>query len=943
MTHVLSSVDQKRTWDNNIIQDGAVWREVRQHLTIMEPFPAIEGTLVALSHTFKIRSDVLFLAEMCCCGEIHHVLVKKLNQLYWHQLLEVGSRFRITNLKPSVLYKGDHNVPVLHTSQLSQLIKLEDEHDDGVADLKLDRCLISYKGVISAVIDKEAGVYELDGRIRLVISYLLELTGELWNNDLLEDHVQTVTTAGVSDRLSGVNRLYNCIDVGDYVMVYHAHHSKIAGILHLICCGRSFVRKKRNSPVNSEIRKSQSSVVDVVHAYNPGILGLIWLLNLQRCLIAALCPGTVDEKYIKRRQWNGNRGLLTKLIKEAARRNIMNKESRSLLKEFLLSHHQCIVTREFVPPFTLVSVASLKTSVNEDHIECKNERLWHHAVLREDEPRVLVGKLQLGENGVLQIHQQESKIDFVIVGNKDNLFDMVGTVVAIYKFDLVEEKFCLIDRGMIENVCKKYILNKCSDVVVLNRPLNETQEISSIKNDIKFSFEIKIISKSGIVFNNPQVVKASSQNLSHDMFFIAQGIIESKDCHTIDKKWQKFVKFYGENALIHSCIQDGYCCMVQIPKSVNVELMMKKSQASACLRPLQSHFGTCECVSLPAGSSVIAVTQEKPHQSEINVIEVLDPLFEEGGLVSVTGIVKDKQYMTPKFASELRQHPSDTCNDYHIGIPGNKIIRILLQDNENAHSEIWLYFSSSFNNFTLHYPLAVIPGVRVIASCVQRNTSQKSKMIYLKSTVFTCLTPVTLPDPKVITYNPTMNRQNHYFLQDLSNCHGAFQCFATVGQIQKVSFNTVCNSCNSEMAKGSCTYIGCHAESAAKMTASAQVVIDDGTATALVFMNSVEQVQILLQLTHNQFASFNQHIVSGCHQLTYFSKQRDSGCGVSSIFENICSSDQLLRPLTFSCRKFSSQSQGNSQSIDRLHLYCLSLSELKPKEDFKTLLKYTKH
>ncbi|XP_045610974.2 CST complex subunit CTC1 [Procambarus clarkii] len=893
----------------------------------------IRGRLLALSHTFRISSEDMFFMEMCCGNKIHHIIVRRHSQLAWHQSLEVRSRYRITNLKTFVLFKDKYNIPVLLTTRLSMLTQLEEDERDDDLDVKQDKDLISYKGTITGVVDEEAGIYELDGRHRLIVSYLIDFAGELYTENLAE------------------SRTCKSLEKGDSITVYHAHYLRISGIFHLVCCARSLVRKIRKTPVHTHNKRSESSIVDSVHLYNPGIRGIIWLLDLQNSLISALCPKFVDEKLIRRRNWNGAcKSLLSNLIKEGARRNLLKRESRSLYQEFM-SHYECIVNQDFVAPFTAVTLDSLKTNINPESVAgCEAPTLWHHVVVDGNESKVLVGKLVCGDSGVLQVCQQTSQVplDLLIVGNKENVFHKVGAVVALFNFIVVIEEFNIFGKISVESVCKKYIMIKSSDVVILKESVNMPQKLIA-SSEMGSLYNIKIISKSCIVFNNFQSSKGVSGNEICDMFFIARAVVMRLQQRTVlDEMRQTFVRFSGSNALIHSCVQEGHQCLIKIPESENAELLMKKTHSNSWLRPLQSHFGTCECLYIPECVSVVDVTNENCHQTELSVTQILKPEFDNHGLISVIGTVKERAHMTPKFISEIRCFTVDAANKYHVGVPGSKIIRVLLEDQENSNSEIWLYLNSTSNNFIQHYPLGIIPGVSVIASSVKRNVSKANK-VYLQGTVFTCLVPVALPAP--ISNLPHRKRKKFVYLRDAPQ-HGAFVCFATVGRIIKVSLKSVCCFCNSDMVEGSCTYVGCHAQPTGKIVAAAQVIIDDGTSTALVFIDSVDQVQILLQLSHQQFKLLENNIISGFHQLTYLSiKRRDRELGNSQIllasvsskvFEKLCSNDQLLRPLTFTCRRFSSQSQGPSRYKDRLHLYCLELSEIHPNVDSEKLVKHAK-
>ncbi|KAK8752685.1 hypothetical protein OTU49_006855, partial [Cherax quadricarinatus] len=256
------------------------------------------------------------------------------------------------------------------------------------------------------------------------------------------------------------------------------------------------------------------------------------------------------------------------LIKEAANRKLILLGQRSLIQEFLVSHHQCIVTREFVAPFVAVTMDSLKAEVNtgsEEYTDTKYQKLWDHVVSDGKISRVLVGKLLHVNSGVLQVHQLASKIDLVVVGIKENLFDKVGAIVALFDFQVVVEKFNITSKDSAGYTYKQYIMIKSSDVVVLKAPLSMTQELGIINSDTSSLYYIKLISKSGLVFS-PQVLRDKPQNIISGMYFIARVVISDMQFQKeLGEKWHTFVRFSGENALIHSCIDDGHGCIIKIP------------------------------------------------------------------------------------------------------------------------------------------------------------------------------------------------------------------------------------------------------------------------------------------------------------------------------------------------------------------------------------------
>ncbi|XP_047482535.1 CST complex subunit CTC1-like [Penaeus chinensis] len=905
---------------------------------------SVEGHLVALSHTFKICNDVLFLMEILSADEVKHILVRRKSQLTWHQQLDIPSKYMVTHLKPDILYKGKHNIPIFHATRKSELIFVETDEVSRLHNMCDDQSLISYKGTVTSVLDEDIGIYQLDGRTQLVISYIHDITGEIWN---MSEDLKDVEL--FSSRASGKER-YRFLKAGDKVMIFHAHFTKMDGTPTLSCCGRSLVMKERQSLVSPVGNRSPNATLDMLHYYNFGIRGLKWLAEVRDHLVSVLCPGIVERKHILRRKHNGERSVLTQLLRLVADRQLISANSRSLTLEFLSLTHQCVLNKDFEAPFTLLSVLDLESSANMD--ECDNEekqKIWSYNIDHHDPSRAVIGMLQLGQNGVLQLRDQHADIDLVVVGNKEDLLEKVGAIVVLFNTQYVQETFNIIAEGGEEKYIKKYMIVRNADMLVL-RLCDRAEKMEGTVTSVDTYYDIKILSKSNMICNQHQGRKLYKENLHVDMFFMAQAVIQKlnqKDSQ--EERWKTFVKFHGDNALYHPCLEDGICYKVRMPAATVCDMKMRKQYSNAWLQPLKPYFGTCECIYLPEESYIEGAVPGTKHLNESSVYQVLDSTFGECGPLSVKAVIKDRQHMTPKFPSEHKLSSAASSNRYHVGVPGNKIIRVLLCDCENPDEEIWLYLGSTSNYHIPQYSLGIIPGVTIIASCVLRNVSKQNKKIYLQSTVFTCLTPISKAAPDLSSFLPSIHNPKRRYLKDILGQPGlSFQTFATIGRICKVSFCCVCNFCNAEMVGSSCTYVGCHAQGSGKVVASAQVVIDDGTGTAMMFMSSVEHVKVLLQLKPHQYSLLSQEIVSGSHNLSYTSKFKDtdaggmlhpSESGLTKAMGTICSSNQLLRPVNMVCRMFKHQMQKDGQDGDRIHLYCVAISEIKPNINCEELLK----
>jgi len=117
--------------------------------------------------------------------------------------------------------------------------------------------LIFVQGVVSKVVDADAGIYLLDGtKVKLVTSYLRDICCEMSSCcKRLEDGVVREETEecqvceACNDhkcKAANLSRYHNrFLMEGDNVTIFYAHYDKREGQVCIICCGRSLVVNNR--------------------------------------------------------------------------------------------------------------------------------------------------------------------------------------------------------------------------------------------------------------------------------------------------------------------------------------------------------------------------------------------------------------------------------------------------------------------------------------------------------------------------------------------------------------------------------------------------------------------------------------------------------------------------------------------------------------------------
>lgn len=110
-----------------------------------------------------------------------------------------------------------------------------------------------FQAKVTEVIDEEAGIYLLNNCMKLYITFLKDLTGEVWNEEslykaetfveTLDNHqsYETLRTSHLSKNMD----VYQCLTVGDTIRIIRCHYILKEKKVTLVCCGRSYIINER--------------------------------------------------------------------------------------------------------------------------------------------------------------------------------------------------------------------------------------------------------------------------------------------------------------------------------------------------------------------------------------------------------------------------------------------------------------------------------------------------------------------------------------------------------------------------------------------------------------------------------------------------------------------------------------------------------------------------
>ncbi|CAG2210066.1 unnamed protein product [Mytilus edulis] len=153
----------------------------------------IIGRILVVSEIFSVKHDSLFCVRL---ESDVSILIKKKEFLYWQKFLSPKKEYLFTNMKPTTLQKGaghpvrlfvpsKNSIVYCPTPERSNILSLKDwmskagitevsidNKDYRATDKIVENNHISYQGVITSDEHAYLGIFELDQKIRLYLSYI---------------------------------------------------------------------------------------------------------------------------------------------------------------------------------------------------------------------------------------------------------------------------------------------------------------------------------------------------------------------------------------------------------------------------------------------------------------------------------------------------------------------------------------------------------------------------------------------------------------------------------------------------------------------------------------------------------------------------------------------------------------------------------------------------
>ncbi|XP_019615256.1 PREDICTED: CST complex subunit CTC1-like [Branchiostoma belcheri] len=393
---------------------------------------SIQGRVSELSTILRVKEVVFFMFKLSCPAEQQHipVIIKGPKLIHLYHLLEPRRDYIITGLKPTTLFKGSADSRNVYCSTAGTQVLPQSTEPQTVACLlsvlsasavpvgsdggtsETHTCshgggvrqkFCSYQGTITACVNSDVGIYQLDGKVRLHLGYQLH----------------------VSEGRG--------LRVGACVAVYNAHlvkeHTQGDAVC-LSCCTASCVVIQSFSTLNSPYKPPSShsaALKHLIYHLNPNLYELCSLLTAVRQLRLKFSSPIIS-------------GVVTSLFQQPSPvtgRLVLPQRQRNIYTEFLAEQHCCAplaglssVTK--LPSFQVPTVHELLQLAQQQaemeqnwarhssftSSDPSNALCWTYMVLQPEHfnpPLLLVSQLTCSRHsGELQLEDNTGRVACVI-------------------------------------------------------------------------------------------------------------------------------------------------------------------------------------------------------------------------------------------------------------------------------------------------------------------------------------------------------------------------------------------------------------------------------------------------------------------------------------------------------------------------------------------------
>ncbi|KAG7464496.1 hypothetical protein MATL_G00166260 [Megalops atlanticus] len=756
--------------------------------------------------------------------------------------------------------------------------------------------VISYKGVVSKVLNLEAGLYEIDGKVGLCLAY------------------QPLQRGGRGFRPGAE------VELHDVHFLYRPSPHTLPTML--CACLRSSVRVTAFSRLETGVMPcpaADSPAIRLLLERNLGISQYLWLCHCLPALRERLCPRWVRE---------GRVGVVAgRLLALLLPPGQEGGRPRDMFKEMLEEPHCCPLTEYSIscPSHELLSVQDLQSWMEREcwdsmslpsllppcapHLtraELNPLLAWSVHVLPAwtlPTPKVLVGVFRgSGRGPCIQLVDQTSVVNCVVVEIRNGHgycatynTAWLGCLVCVQRYTLVMERFLTSDFPAWTHLDQERYITQRHSRVYIQLCLDDVQE--------------------GLAFRNIHVLEHPEGAPGLSLCFGASATLfggvqrweqDPKNCPLEERETDRGgagnrvveLRFVGASVRWYPLLQPGCVYRVVAPRTQDPSVL--------CSSALPVHDGvqlhSAPCLLVQAHWHFHTLPQENPSLAQ-KVMSVSDVLYNSAAadLVTFEGVIShritllEEKGKASTVQSELRKKGVDVEQALNV--------RLTVQDLVSPGQTVQVYLDLSQQP----YLPGLIPGAMVLFHTFQRKVSRVN-CVYCRSIPLSCVAVTALgaDGSAAPCAPPPIMHLGEWALEGSQR--------SSVGRVQGhvvcllyLQLCWVCSLCTSVFKQEVCTRTHPPCSSTVPVfQAEAKAVVEDGTGEAHVWFSS-QTIPDLLALSATEWEGLQRLVRVRGHLRVYHRgrhavSNEDIDDPLLQYLSYLCSCGAVCRSLSLVCR-----------------------------------------
>ncbi|XP_040271119.1 CST complex subunit CTC1 isoform X1 [Bufo bufo] len=825
---------------------------------------SVTGHLSSVTSLVTIRKKTFFFFFLQDTKQSVPVIVQVPSKLSWYHELNVGDTYEVTSLALSSLRGSPHQVlavtpsslllsrPQLSPSCPSTPVMENSEELMHPSETKVSRGdpqeratrrrhkeskTLSYKGVVTRVLNAPAGLYELDGALLLCTAYT---------------------------QLRGGGR---GLRVGARVEVCDVHlqqsPSPLFPTLVLSCCLRSRLRICDFSRLDVPcvpFSGSSNLYLHLLFRYRLRLPEYLWVCDVMDKLQEKLCPRLVRQTCITRFLSNGAQGPAEKLLFPTLSSWPSGRTERDLLEEMVADPHDCPLQEycPLPPPWCLPPLSLFPSMI------CSSENLrgqeanqhlhWSHYSLRSGDlsvPHVLLGVLQASSSGSLLLKDQSSSLTCLVLPAP--VINWIGCVVEVRRYQLVTE-ILRVKGDQEDERSRVYAVFLAEDVRILHSSHSSSSSCpdagSGPHPPVKIPRREASWAQRHLVIKSlegrrmkPGQDKGLQFRATASWVDIREEGAEARRSDNGEKSLTKLVLLFSSVRWFHF-LQPNKLYRLTATGETDSGIFDRLSDP-----PLEM-VSALRCLQVPADWTLedVEATWFSPAPADLLSIEEALKQSSSGSLLTVTGVVCSRLICDTQ---NTRAAPCSAHKVPDVFLPPGASIKVTLtQPQSQSSASVYLDVSNG------PYHLGLLPGATVMLQGLERKVSRSGR-VYLRSVPTTHLSVLSPPTESFenVAAPPLV------LFKQLTGTPNPQRAVCSVTCVLSVTLYWDCSGCGSAFVQGACLRSAFCNSPSGVFRAKAWVKAEDGSGAVRLYLQD-EAVLLVLGISRKLWEALQGRVLS---------------------------------------------------------------------------------